>query len=115
MAHRLPRLAMRATAFSNQVNLDGLVPDTCYEASVRFDADPSGAAAHARFKTAPEPTVMRTVRFAWSGDLAGQNICRDGDEGFPLFQALSVLEGGLDFFVHLGDAIYGGNDETVEI
>lgn len=46
------------------------------------------------------------VRFAWGGDIAGQNICRDAEEGFPVMEALNSLQ-GLDFFLNVGDAIYG--------
>jgi len=46
------------------------------------------------------------VKFAWGGDISGQNVCRDADEGFPLMDAMNSLQ-GLDFFLNVGDAIYG--------
>jgi len=46
----------------------------------------------------------RAVRFGFGGDVAGQNVCRHAEEGFPLFE--TVMERELDFFVGLGDMIY---------
>jgi alkaline phosphatase D len=46
----------------------------------------------------------RAVRFAWGGDVGGQNVCRDRTRGYPIFSVLA--ERGLDFFVGLGDMIY---------
>lgn len=88
------------------MDFDGLTPETCYEAEVVFDTPAASVAAYAEFTTAPEESTMRAVRFAWSGDIAGQNICRDVVEGFPIMATLGAVE-GMDFFVNLGDAIYG--------
>lgn len=46
------------------------------------------------------------VRFAWGGDISGQNVCRDADEGFPLMDVINGA-GPYDFFLNVGDAIYG--------
>ena len=46
------------------------------------------------------------VRFAWGGDISGQNVCRDATEGFPVMEAMNLVQ-GKDFFLNLGDAIYG--------
>ena len=59
------------------------------------------------FRTAPDAARERAVTFAWGGDLAGQNVCRDATEGFPIFNAIGALN--LDFFVGLGDMIYADN------
>jgi len=48
------------------------------------------------------------VSFAFSGDLAGQNVCRDTAQGFPIFRHISARRP--DFFVALGDMIYADND-----
>ncbi len=45
-----------------------------------------------------------SLSFAFSGDLAGQNVCRDRQLGFPIFN--SVLARRPQFFVALGDMIY---------
>ena len=39
--------------------------------------------------------------------MAGQNVCRDSDEGFPIFKAIKKED--LDFFIGLGDIIYADN------
>jgi alkaline phosphatase D len=57
------------------------------------------------FRTAPDPDSAAGVRFGFGGDVAGQNVCRHRDEGFPVFSALARRD--LDFFVGLGDMIYG--------
>lgn len=44
------------------------------------------------------------LRFAFGGDLAGQNVCRDQARGFPIFE--QILAHQPDFFVALGDMIY---------
>ena len=46
------------------------------------------------------------VKFAWGGDISGQNVCRDADEGFPLMDVINAA-GPYDFFLNVGDAIYG--------
>ncbi len=46
------------------------------------------------------------VRFAWGGDISGQNVCRDESEGFPVMEVLNSVP-GKDFFLNVGDAIYG--------
>eukprot|EP00752_Nemacystus_decipiens_P012137 g10760.t2 len=101
--------------YTGLVDVSGLSPETCYEVEVVFAPleDAVGRArqaestpAYATFDTPPLPTVMRPVRFAWGGDISGQNVCRDAEEGFPVMEALnSVL--GKDFFLNVGDAIYG--------
>lgn len=50
------------------------------------------------------------VRFAFAGDLAGQNVCRDATRGFPIFS--HVRESKPDFFVALGDMIYADHECT---
>lgn len=89
-----------------QVNFEGLVSETCYKAEVQFGNETVGVSAQATFYTAPAVDIMRPVRFAWSGDIAGQNICRDLELGFPIFNVLNEVE-DLEFFINLGDAIYG--------
>jgi alkaline phosphatase D len=65
--------------------------------------DVNGAATGA-FRTAPLPDTRAAVHFAWGGDVAGQNVCRDRARGFPIFTQLG--DRGLDFFIGLGDMIY---------
>lgn len=62
------------------------------------------AVVRGRFRTLPAATAARPVRFVFGGDLAGQNVCRDKTEGFPIFATLRALRP--DFFIGLGDLIY---------
>lgn len=59
------------------------------------------------FLTAPSQDDQAAVTFAWSGDLGGQNVCRDAREGYPIFRHIDGKQ--LDFFVGLGDMIYADN------
>jgi alkaline phosphatase D len=103
--------SMRAEAVADddhvvRFELSRLAPGTRYGYEVRF-APPGGAAryvAAGEFATAPPASSRSPVRLAWSGDLSGQNICRDRDRGFPVFEAL--IEADPDLFVAAGDMIY---------
>ena len=91
-----------------RVVLDGLLPAHAYRCQVRCaatptDGDASGALA-LTFATAPTPDTPAPVRFAWGGDVGGQNVCRDRDLGYPIFRTLAAEHP--DFFVALGDMIY---------
>ncbi|CAN0358580.1 unnamed protein product [Ascophyllum nodosum] len=94
--------------YTGLVDFSGLTDRTCYRARVTFadENDIIGSAATANFTTAPTPEITQAVKFAWSGDMSGQNVCRDIDEGFPIMNALNAVE-GMDFFLNVGDAIYG--------
>jgi alkaline phosphatase D len=78
---------------------------------VSFSAGPGRAGRDApvegSFKTPPAAQTASAVTLAWGGDLAGQNVCRDAVEGFPVFA--SLVNRPLDFFVGLGDMIYADN------
>jgi alkaline phosphatase D len=47
------------------------------------------------------------ITFAWSGDLGGQERCRQGPDGYPIFNVMGRQR--LDFFLFLGDTIYSDN------
>ena len=57
-----------------------------------------------KFRTAPKPRHSKSLTFIWSGDLAGQNVCRDQAQGYPIFDVMNKDE--YDFFIGLGDMIY---------
>lgn len=104
-----------ADDFTGKVQIDGLKPATEYRYRVWFSDDARGRdvrgrAAEGRFRTAPDAQTAAPVRFAWGGDLAGQNTCRDAVEGFPIFAAINAERP--DFFIGLGDMIYA--DGTCE-
>lgn len=93
--------------YSGQIKLQGLEADTVYRYSVTFKAKNDhgqSSTLQGRFKTAPASGAETKVKFAWGGDLAGQNVCRDVDEGFPVFDAINAQS--WDFFIGLGDMIY---------
>ena len=47
------------------------------------------------------------MKLAFGGDVAGQNVCRDAVEGFPIFD--TVRSWRPDVFVGLGDMVYADN------
>ena len=64
-----------------------------------------------RFRTAP--TARRDIRFAWSGDTAGQGWGID-DDGMATYATMA--KHAPDFFIHSGDTVYadGPMTDTVE-
>jgi alkaline phosphatase D len=92
-----------ATDFTGKLVLGPLTPDQRYGYRAWCGDGPEGAVA-GEFRTAPDAAAPRPVRFAWSGDLGGQNVCRDSARGYPIFSPLAA--GRLDFFIGLGDMIY---------
>lgn len=65
-----------------------------------------------RFRTAP--SARRDIRFAWSGDTAGQGWGID-DEGMATYATMAQHQP--DFFIHSGDTIYadGPMQDEVEL
>lgn len=96
--------------FTGKVVIKGLKPDTNYHYRVWFGGDDEQdkkgrhVAQEGRFHTAPAASQSSAVNLAWGGDLAGQNTCRDANEGFPIFNAINRMP--LNFFIGLGDMIY---------
>ncbi len=97
-----------ARDFTGKIRVRGLHPDTKYKYFVWFGDESQRFRPHraikGKFRTAPQRNRVQPIRFAWGGDVAGQNVCRDQNEGFPIFNAIKKLP--LDFFVGLGDMIY---------
>jgi alkaline phosphatase D len=106
-----------ADDFTGKLSFSGLRPDTVYEYRVWFndgdEREESGEGlkkedlskfTEGMFRTAPAPHEAKRVSFAFGGDLAGQNTCRDEKEGFPIFAAINTMRP--DFFIGLGDMIY---------
>ena len=103
--------ATAANDFTAKIALGGLTAATRYDYRV-WCGDATGYAEAGVFHTAPAPDTRTAVRFAWSGDLAGQNVCRDRARGYPIFEQLT--DRGLAFFIGLGDMIYA-DDECLPI
>jgi alkaline phosphatase D len=91
--------------WTGQVRLDGLAPGRRYFYRVRFDR--GGRSARGSFRTPPTETKGAPVRLAFGGDVAGQNVCRDAVEGFPILGTIHTWRP--DVFVGLGDMIYADN------
>jgi alkaline phosphatase D len=98
--HGLARLKVRAADdYTGQAVLTGLRPDTAYRYRV--------GSVHGTFHTAPAAKDAEPVRLVFGGDVAGQNVCRDMTEGFPIMQTIRAQRP--DVFVGLGDMIYADN------
>ena len=94
------RLEFRpADDYTGQVVLDGLRPDTEYRYRV--------GSVRGTFRTAPAAHDAEAVRLIFGGDVAGQNVCRDATEGFPIMNTIRAQRP--DVFVGLGDMIYADN------
>jgi alkaline phosphatase D len=104
---RLERLRVRAADdYTGQLGLTGLRPDTTYRYRVGSRSK-SGSVTRGTFHTAPEADDAEPVRLAFGGDVAGQNVCRDAGEEFPIMD--TIRDFGPDLFVGLGDMIYADN------
>jgi alkaline phosphatase D len=91
-----------ADDYTGQVVLSGLRPDTEYRYRVGSE--------RGSFLTAPATDDPESVRLAFGGDVAGQNVCRDTQEGFPIMNTIRARRP--DVFVGLGDMIYADNGCT---
>ncbi len=109
---RTPRFATTGdTDNTLSIPLQGLVAGTRYRYHILIGR-PSDSnrhivatlAARGEFSTLPDADVSKPVRFAWSGDLGGQQHCRRGPAGYPIFDVMHRQD--LDFFLFLGDTIY---------
>ena len=97
---RLQQLQFRAADdYTGQLELRGLTPSTTYRYRV--------GSQRGSFETAPERNDGAGLRLVFGGDVAGQNVCRDAREGFPIFDTIRGLRP--DVFVGLGDMIYADN------
>eukprot|EP00803_Ostreobium_quekettii_P007626 evm.model.scf_75.8 EVM.evm.TU.scf_75.8 scf_75:58466-61004(-) len=59
------------------------------------------------FRTAAPKDVAAAVKIVWGGDLAGQDVCRDAQKGFPIFRPMA--DESADVGVLSGDMIYADN------
>ncbi len=99
------------TDYTLSIPLTGLTPATRYRYHVLIarggDSPHSGKpklAARGEWRTLPEAGTSAPVTFAWSADLGGQGRCRQGPDGYPIFDVMQRQN--LDFFLFLGDTIY---------
>jgi alkaline phosphatase D len=85
---------------TGRVRLTGLQPRTRYSYEVRQDME----TATGTFRTAPAPHTDVPARIVWSGDLGGANHCRDVEDGYTVFNAMTGRDA--DLFLFLGDTVY---------
>lgn len=112
---RTARLATTADAdYTLTIALQGLVAGTTYRYHILIGRPGQAQnhieaklAARGEFTTLPDADSSAPVTFAWSGDLGGQQRCRQGAAGYPIFEVLRRQT--LDFFLFLGDTIYSDN------
>jgi len=95
--------------YTGKVRVTGLKAGRDYGYKVWFSTSKTGRPgmngdAEGHFRTPPASKEPEAVAFGWGGDLAGQNVCRDAVEGFPIFKAINATP--MDFFIGLGDMIY---------
>jgi alkaline phosphatase D len=97
--------------YTARIPLDGLAPGTTYAYRAWFSLGAPGfahgPAVEGSFQTAPAANTAAPLRLDFGGDLAGQNVCRDVNDGFPALDAVRVRHP--DVFVGLGDMIYADN------
>lgn len=110
-SHLVSTSVLAGDDFAGAMRLGPLEPDTRYSlrawAAAYGPPKPPPDARPATFTTAKAAEDASAFTFAWGGDLAGQNVCRDAAEGFPIFAAFEELE--VSFFIGLGDMIYADN------
>ena len=119
--------ANSTTDFTAHAKLDGLKPDTQYYYRVWFTgsnvennndnsnnhlsmtSDIAEQVEIGTFRTAPSSNMASNsssaISFIWSGDVGGQNYCRNADEGgYSIFKSMQSLNP--EFFIANGDMIY---------
>ncbi|WEX09866.1 alkaline phosphatase D family protein [Chelativorans sp. AA-79] len=114
---RLPPLdALPESDFAVKRLLTDLTPDQeIFYRLTAVDLDDVAAASEpivGRFRTAP--AARRNIRFAWSGDTAGQGWGID-EKGMLTYATMAKHQP--DFFLHSGDTIYadGAMEDEVEL
>ena len=99
---KLEAAATAASDFTVRVLVAPLEPDATYHYLFRKGNLTSDVGT---FRTAPLPTVSRSLRFGYSGDSDGTLV--DGAPFFNDFETLAAARNeGLDFFIYHGDTIY---------
>jgi alkaline phosphatase D len=103
--------ARAADDYTARVALVALKPGTRYTYhawfSLRRRSSSHGMVVRGSFQTAPRDNSASPLRLVFGGDLAGQNVCRDATEGFPIIETVRAWRP--DVFVGLGDMIYAGD------
>lgn len=96
-----------ASDWTGRTQISDLKPQTLYRYTVMCGTGASGS-----FRTAPPPSEPAALRIAWSGDLGGQNVCRDAVDDYSIFARVAAARP--DFFIGIGDMVYA-DDACLEI
>jgi len=101
--------------YTGKVKITGLQSDRDYSYTVWFSGSPhaglsTAAVATGRFRTARSRYETESVTFAFGGDVAGQNVCRDAVDGFPIFNTINAAKP--NFVIGLGDMLYADSGCT---
>jgi alkaline phosphatase D len=86
--------------FTGRALLSGLTPGARYAYDIAQGSD----RIHGSFGTAPGPHANASARVMWSGDLGSSNNCRDVEDGYRIFHAMTHRHP--DLFLFVGDTIY---------
>lgn len=95
-----------------RLQVTGLQPYTKYAISVCFSEnamamDCEDRACFGTFYTAATSDQETDLKIIWGGDLAGQNVCRDINDGYKIFKMMANENPQLA--VMSGDMIYADN------
>lgn len=95
--------------YTARVPVRGLAAGTPYlwwatPVSCEPPVEPTGPAVAGRFRVPAAASATSGLRLAFSADLAGQNVCRDRQRGFPAYGPLTAW--APDAFLALGDMVY---------
>jgi alkaline phosphatase D len=97
--------------YTARARLVGLAPGETYAYRAWFSlgrrGSSHGPSIEGTFRTAPAEKSASPLRLDFGGDVAGQNVCRDAAEGFPIIDTVRARRP--DVFVGLGDMIYADN------
>ena len=70
----------------------------------RYEVEAAGERAAGAFTTGPPHDAGRPVGLQWSGDLGGSGYCRDAEDGYRIFRAMT--DRAAELFLFVGDTIY---------
>jgi alkaline phosphatase D len=91
--------------FTSSIELGDLLSGHAYHYRVWLESGATRSdVVEGTFATPPSGDVPTPVRFAFSGDLGGQNVCRDRERGYVILDVIAAED--YDFFIGLGDMIY---------
>ena len=85
---------------TGRAQLTGLRADARYVYELRQGSD----RVTGSFRTAPAANANTPARVVWSGDLGAANHCRDVEDGYRIFDAMTHRRP--DLFLFIGDTIY---------